>query len=95
MKLAKQRIAFLGCTNASCLHKIKPLVIGKAKNLRSFKNFNNPLVYRNSKNAWMTGELFKNCFFQQFVPEVKSFLKIQNLPEKAVTSGQCTVSSTG
>jgi hypothetical protein len=70
LKMAKQRIRFLGCSNASGLHKLKPLVIGKAKNLRCFKNFNNPIVYTHSKNAWMSAEIFKNCFFQQFVPEV-------------------------
>lgn len=70
LKIAKRRLTFLGCANASGLHKIKPLVIGKAKHPRCFKNFNNPLVYRNTKNAWMTAELFKNWFFQQFVPEV-------------------------
>lgn len=84
MKISKQRITFLGCTNASGLHKIKPLVIGKAKNPRCFKNFNNPLVYRNSKNAWMTCTIFRNWFFQQFVPEVRNFLRTQNLPEKAL-----------
>lgn len=84
LKIAKQRITFLGCVNASGLHKIKPLVIGKAKNPRCFKNFNNPVVYRNTKNAWMTAEIFKNWFFQQFIPEVRNFLKNQNLPEKAL-----------
>lgn len=70
LKIAKRRVTFLGCANASGSHKIKPLLIGTAKNPRCFKNFHNPLVYRHTKNAWMTGELFKNWFFQQFVPEV-------------------------
>lgn len=70
LKIAKRRVTFLGCTNASGLHKVKPLLIGTARNPRCFKNFNNPLVYRHTKNAWMTAELFKNWFFQQFVPEV-------------------------
>lgn len=74
IKISKRRITFLGCTNASGSHKLKPLIIGKAKKPRCFKNFYNPLVYRNTKNAWMTAELFKNWFFQQFVPEVRKNL---------------------
>lgn len=70
LKISKRRLTFLGCTNAAGSHKVKPLVIGKAKNPRCFKNFNNPLIYRSTKNAWMTAEIFKNWFFQQFVPEV-------------------------
>lgn len=70
MKTAKQRITFLGCTNASGLHKLKPLVIGRAKNPRCFKNFYNPLIYTHTKNAWMTADIFRNWFFQHFVPEV-------------------------
>lgn len=67
MKTAKQKITILGCTNALGTHKFTPLVIGKAKNPSCFKNFVNPLFYRHTKNAWMTGEIFKNWFFQQFV----------------------------
>ncbi|KAK9880168.1 hypothetical protein WA026_010040 [Henosepilachna vigintioctopunctata] len=74
MKTAKQRVTILGCTNASGLHKLTPLVIGKAKSPRCFKNFVNPLIYRHSKNAWMTGEIFKNWFFKQFVPEVSTYV---------------------
>lgn len=70
MKTAKQRVTFLACTNASGTHKLKPLVIGKAKNPRAFKNFNSPLPYKNSKNAWMTSDIFKHWFFNHFVPEV-------------------------
>lgn len=32
----------------------------------------------------MTCNIFKNWFFQQFVPEVRNFLRTQNLPEKAL-----------
>lgn len=69
-KTDKQRITFLACTNATGLHKLKPLVIGKAKNPRSFKNFNCPVDYKNSKSSWMTAAIFKNWFHQSFVPQV-------------------------
>ncbi|XP_018569629.2 jerky protein homolog-like [Anoplophora glabripennis] len=84
MKTSKKRITFLGCSNASGLHKLKPLIIGKSKTPRCFRNFKNPLIYRNTKNAWMTGQIFKDWFFENFVLEVKSFLRNMNLPQKAV-----------
>lgn len=70
LKISKQRVTFLGCVNASGFHKLNPLLIGKAKSPRCFKNFDNPIVYKNTKNAWMTQEIFRNWFFKQFVPEV-------------------------
>lgn len=72
-KTEKQRVTFLACTNAAGTHKVKPLVIGKAKNPRSFRNFNCPVHYRNSKTAWMTAAIFKEWFHQMFIPEVSFF----------------------
>lgn len=37
-KLEEQRVTFLRCVNASESLKMKPLVIRKSKNRRSFKN---------------------------------------------------------
>jgi hypothetical protein len=80
-KVEKARITFLACTNASGRHKIKPLIIGTAKNPRSFKNFEVPVDYDYSKKAWMTAEIFKRWFHKCFVPQVVSFfnLKFYNL----------------
>ncbi|XP_066152268.1 jerky protein homolog-like [Euwallacea fornicatus] len=83
-KPENQRITFLACTNANGSHKIKPMIIGKAKNPRSFKNFNIPVDYDYSKTAWMTSSIFLKWFHQRFVPEVKNFLKNQQLPIKAL-----------
>nr|XP_022908086.1 jerky protein homolog-like [Onthophagus taurus] len=66
LKISKQRLTFMGCVNASGLHKLKPL------------------LYKSTKKAWMTGELFKEWFFQHFVPEVRCFLRAQELPQKAI-----------
>ncbi|XP_050322584.1 LOW QUALITY PROTEIN: jerky protein homolog-like [Bactrocera neohumeralis] len=84
-KTEKQRITFLCCANASGAHKLKLLVIGKAKNPRSFKHFPYcPTDYKNSKSAWMTSAIFKHWFHQSFVPQVRLFLKRKNLPIKAL-----------
>lgn len=71
-KTSKQRITFLACTNATGNHKLKPLVIGKSKNPRAFRNFNLPVNYRSSKTAWMTMQIFRDWFHNMFIPEVSS-----------------------
>lgn len=75
-KAEKARLTFLACTNASGDHKVKPLVIGKAKNPRYFYNFTPPVDYSHSKNAWMTAAIFQKWFKDSFVVQVnlKSFL---------------------
>ncbi|XP_066260464.1 jerky protein homolog-like [Euwallacea similis] len=83
-KPEKQRITFLACTNANGSHKIKPMIIGKAKNPRSFKHFDIPVDYDCSKTAWMTSSIFLKWFHKRFVPQVKDFLKKQHLPIKAL-----------
>ena len=70
-KTAKERLTFMLCANADGSHKLKTLVIGKSKNPRCFKGFNNPLLYSNSKNAWMTRHIFKDWFYNDFVKEVR------------------------
>ncbi|KAH0815288.1 hypothetical protein GEV33_007503 [Tenebrio molitor] len=83
-KTEKQRITFFACTNATGNHKVKPLVIGKAKTPRAFKNFACPVDYDHSKSAWMTAAIFKNWFHMSFVPQVRRFLKSKGLPIKAL-----------
>jgi hypothetical protein len=75
-KAEKQRVTFLACTNASGSHKVKLLVIGKAKNPRTFKNFNCPVNYHNSKTALMTSEIFKRWFKNKFIPEVRLLIAL-------------------
>lgn len=71
-KVEKQRITFLACTNATGSHKVKPLVIGKAKNPRCFRNWICPVHYESSNTAWMTANIFKNWFHKMFVPQVRN-----------------------
>ncbi|CAH1378744.1 unnamed protein product [Tenebrio molitor] len=83
-KVEKPRITFLACTNATGEHKIKPLVIGKARNPRCFKNYTLPVDYDYSKSAWMTAAIFSNWFHNSFVPQVRRFLEQRKLPAKAI-----------
>lgn len=88
-KSSKERLTVLLCANAAGTHKLRPLVIGKAKKPRSFKGTaacvdNLPVVYTNQKSSWMTNEIFKDWFFQHFVPDVKTYLEQNHLPQKAL-----------
>lgn len=83
-KNSKERVTIMPCVNATGKHKLPLVMIGKSKNPRCLKDVTLPLRYSSSKNAWQTSELFKNWFFDQFVPEVTTFLEDQNLPIRAL-----------
>lgn len=83
-KIRKERFTFMLCANADGTNKVKPLVIGKAAKPRCFVNFDNPLGYDNSANAWMTSKIFNNWFHDDFVKEVRRFSADNNLPPKAI-----------
>lgn len=83
-KLAKDRVTFMPCSNASGTHKMTMLVIGKAKNPRAFKNVKLPVDYMNQSKAWMNKSIFTEWFNELFKPSVKRFLKEQKLPQKAL-----------
>lgn len=58
-KLSKERLTVLLCTNADGSEKLPPLVIGKSRNPRCFKNTNKkPCEYQNNTKAWMTSSIF-------------------------------------
>ncbi|KAJ8937511.1 hypothetical protein NQ318_015977 [Aromia moschata] len=50
-KISKERITFLAYCNADGSQKVKLLVIGKAKNPRTFKIVNLPVEYKSSSNS--------------------------------------------
>lgn len=79
-KTQKERISVLLGANSDGSCKLLPLVIGKAKNPRCFKKFNNPLHYDFSKNAWMTSRIFYDWFHKIFINEVsaKIIYKLHN-----------------
>ncbi|GBM31826.1 Jerky -like [Araneus ventricosus] len=86
-KSSKERITIRCCGNASGDHKMKLLMIGKAKKPRSFKGTESnklPVVYFNQKGAWMTMDIFLRWFHEHFVPEVRNHLQVKGLTQKAV-----------
>ncbi|CAG2249892.1 unnamed protein product [Mytilus edulis] len=72
-KLAKERITvMLACSSTG--EKLPPLVIGKAKKPRCFKNINVnnlPVIWQSSKKAWMTTYIFTE-WIQQINKKMKS-----------------------
>lgn len=83
-KIAKDRVTFLPCANVTGTHKIPILLIGKSKKPRAFKNIRLPLEYSSSKNAWMTRSIFKEWFFETFIPHVRQFSKESGIAPKAL-----------
>ncbi|XP_075067691.1 tigger transposable element-derived protein 5 [Mixophyes fleayi] len=85
-KKVKDRVAILLAANLTGNHKLKPLVVGKLQDPQSLRHHNQdkfPAVYRYCKNAWLTPELLREWFFQEFVPGVKRYLR-RCLQQKAV-----------
>ena len=67
-KKSKDRVTVLLGANMDGSHKLKPVLIGKYKNPRCMKNTQRqdlPVFYENSKNAWMTTEIFGD-FLKRF-----------------------------
>lgn len=60
-KNSKLRLTVLLGTNCTGTYKLKPLIIGKYKKPRCFKNVNNlPTDYISNLKAWMTSDAFNN-----------------------------------
>ncbi|XP_031549387.1 tigger transposable element-derived protein 6-like [Actinia tenebrosa] len=58
-KASKEKVTMFACSATG--EKLKPLVIGKSRKPRCFKNINTeqlPVTYVNSKKAWMTNDIF-------------------------------------
>ena len=86
-KKIKDRITILLACNWEGTHKLKPMAIGRFKNPRCFHHVNKDnlsVIYRHSKNAWMTRDIFSDWFHNDFVPNVRKHLRSKNLEEKAV-----------
>ena len=58
-KMSKERLSILFTSNMTGSHKLLPLVIGKSKKPRCFKNIKSfPTAYNSNSKAWMTGSIF-------------------------------------
>lgn len=83
-KISKERVTFMPCANAAGSHKLRLLVLGKAKKPRAFGNSFIPVCYKGQKKGWVTKEIFREWFHTEFVPSVRQKLREINLPQKAI-----------
>ncbi|PNF32737.1 hypothetical protein B7P43_G11582 [Cryptotermes secundus] len=83
-KMSKDQIVFMPCSNASGTHKLGMLVIGEAAKPRAFKNQSLPVLYKSQSRGWVRQEVFTEWFHESFEPLIKTFLKKQNVPIKAL-----------
>ncbi|XP_005311517.2 tigger transposable element derived 5-like [Chrysemys picta bellii] len=86
-KQRKDQVTLLFCVNKSGSHKVRPLMIGKARSPGCFHHVNMkalPFEYTNSKNAWMNSSIFEDWFHKTFVPVVWAHLRKLKQEEKAL-----------
>lgn len=59
-KSFKNKVSILLCMNILDTEKLKPILIGRYKNTRCFKNFKvkKYVNYYNNRKRWMTAEVF-------------------------------------
>ncbi|XP_030050848.1 tigger transposable element-derived protein 4-like [Microcaecilia unicolor] len=75
-KASKERLTILLCCNMDGGEKLEPLVIGKSKQPRCFKNVKRlPVSYRANANSWMTGNLWK-----QWLKDLNTRMRAQKRP---------------
>ncbi|XP_023237614.1 tigger transposable element-derived protein 1-like [Centruroides sculpturatus] len=86
-KVSKDRITILLCSNASGDNVTKPMLITRSLNPRAMKGVDKstlPVFWRANKKAWVTGVLFRDWFYNCFVPEVEEYSKRKNISFKAL-----------
>ncbi|XP_062558071.1 jerky protein homolog-like [Armigeres subalbatus] len=74
-KVIKSRITFMPCCNIDGSNKLPLMFLGTSQNPRDLPKGKSdlPVYYKSSKKAWMNRDLFKQWFFEQFIPSVQNF----------------------
>lgn len=74
-KVIKSRITFMPCCNIDGSNKLPLMFLGTSQNPRDLPKDKSdlPVYYKSSKKAWMNRDLFKQWFFEQFIPSVQNF----------------------
>ncbi len=76
-KKNKEWLMVLMCANATGTHRLPLMVIDKSAKPRALNKIPQnqlPVFHTNQKSAWMSSNLFKIWFDEQFVPKVKEFV---------------------
>ncbi len=86
-KKNKERLIVLLCANVARTYRLPLMVIGKSAKPRALNRIPQnqlPVFYKNQKSVWISSDLFKVWFDEQFVPKVKEFVHSKGLPENAL-----------
>lgn len=86
-KKARERITVLFCANKTGTIRLPLLVVGKSNNPHCFRGINKntlPVVYTHQKSAWMTGGIFKEWYWNHFIPYVMKKLRRMNIDCKII-----------
>lgn len=83
----EDRLTLLLCCNASGEFMAKPLLVYRSLNPRALKNVNKntlPVYWKVNLRAWITENLFKDCFSNCFVSSVELYLRQKNFSFKTL-----------
>ena len=86
-KAAKDRLMLLLGGNANGDLKLKPLLVYTSENPRALKNIAKaslPVVWKSNNKAWVTQAIFQEWFYNQFIPEVEKYCRINSIPFKVL-----------
>ncbi|GFU75443.1 tigger transposable element-derived protein 1 [Trichonephila clavipes] len=75
-KPSKERITLHAGSNLSGSLMMKPMTINRSATPHVMKNINKtqlPVFWRSNKKAWMTQDLFKDWFYNCFIPAVETY----------------------
>lgn len=87
VRVYRERMTVMSCSNASGSHKLPLVCIGRGKRSRTFTSQelrSIPIQYYSQETAWMDSEIFKNWFHSHFVPAVRQHLSSMGLAENAL-----------
>ncbi|XP_054734693.1 tigger transposable element-derived protein 1-like [Anastrepha obliqua] len=87
LKVAKDRVTLLFCSNASGERMLKPLLVNRALRPSSMKSvdFNKlPIHWTANKKAWMTSAIFTEWFQKYFISELRRYMNAKCLEFKVL-----------
>ncbi|XP_065783058.1 tigger transposable element-derived protein 1-like isoform X1 [Muntiacus reevesi] len=86
-KASKDHLTLLLGGNAAGDFKLKPLLVYPSENPRALRGCSKaslPVVWRSSRNDWLTPAIFQEWFTSCFCPAVESYCASHGLPHRAL-----------
>ena len=85
----QDRLSLLFCANTSGDLKVKPMLVYKHENPRSFRENHVikselPVMWKSNTRAWVTRPLFMDWMHNVFAPTVRNYLEEKGLPIKCL-----------